>query len=296
MVVEKFPGANTVEVTGGVEEALAALQPGLRASRSTRGSSGRRPSSSRRATTYALLLGARPAAGARARRPVPAAAGATLIACSRSRLAARPPSLVLDLAGHRRSTPWCWPGWCWPLGVVVEDAVVDVENVVRRLRERRGPTTGERASRVIGALARDAAGHGVRDGDRAGRAGAAARARPAVRRLLPAAGGLVRRGGAGLDGGRADRHSGAGSAAAARGGPARASPRAPVARAGCAGVAGRPCRGRPLRGARLAVVALVGARPAVLPPLDQPRLAARVQGVRPVVRWRGRAGDLARRA
>jgi multidrug efflux pump subunit AcrB len=46
LVIEKFPGANTLEVTQGVEEALAAMAP-----RSTPTSSGRRPSSSGRSTT-----------------------------------------------------------------------------------------------------------------------------------------------------------------------------------------------------------------------------------------------------
>ena len=52
LVVEKFPGANTLEVTEGVEEALDELRPGLvRASRPTRPSSGPRPSSRTRSTT-----------------------------------------------------------------------------------------------------------------------------------------------------------------------------------------------------------------------------------------------------
>ena len=52
LVVEKFPGANTLEVTKGVEDALDKLAPGpLRACRPTRRCSGRPPSSRTRPTT-----------------------------------------------------------------------------------------------------------------------------------------------------------------------------------------------------------------------------------------------------
>src|SRR4051812_28075932 len=51
LVVQKFRGANTLEVTNGIEKAIDQMKPGLPGLRSTRRSSGRRPSSSSRSTT-----------------------------------------------------------------------------------------------------------------------------------------------------------------------------------------------------------------------------------------------------
>ena len=53
LVVQKYRGANTVEVTRGVEEAMREMQPGLPGSRSTPRSSGQPRSSSSRWTTCA---------------------------------------------------------------------------------------------------------------------------------------------------------------------------------------------------------------------------------------------------
>ena len=51
LVVERFPDANTADVTEGVEDALRALAPGLAGITVDTSISGRPPSSSRRPTT-----------------------------------------------------------------------------------------------------------------------------------------------------------------------------------------------------------------------------------------------------
>jgi CzcA family heavy metal efflux pump len=143
LVVEKFQGANTLEVTHGVEEALRDLRPGLPGIRID--SNIFRPASFIEIAVHnlgvALLLGClfvvfvliaflfewR-------------AALISLIAIPLSLVAA---GLVLDVRGATINT-MILAGLVVAVGVVVDDAIIDMENIVRRLRLRR--TQGGRAA------------------------------------------------------------------------------------------------------------------------------------------------------
>ncbi len=136
LIVEKFPGTNTLEVTRDVEEALEALRPGL---------SGLEIDASiyRPATfiemaidnlTTALLIGSV---------LVALVLGAlfynwrtaliSLVAIPLSLLAA---GFVLYLYGATFNT-MVLAGLVIAIGAVVDDAIIDVENIVQRLRQRR---------------------------------------------------------------------------------------------------------------------------------------------------------------
>jgi CzcA family heavy metal efflux pump len=133
LVVEKFPGANTLQVTAGIDKALAELKPGLR---------GVRVDSHifRQATfiqmaihnlSLSVLLGCilvvfvliaflfqwR-------------AALVSLLAIPLSLAAA---AITLDLTGSTINT-MVLAGFAVAVGVVVDDAIIDMENIVRRLR------------------------------------------------------------------------------------------------------------------------------------------------------------------
>lgn len=137
LVVEKFPGANTLDVTHGVDNALAALSPGLH---------GIKIDSHifRQATFittaisnlgFAVVLGCilvvfvllaflfewR-------------AAFVSLLAIPLSLAAA---GIVLDAEGATINT-MVLAGFAVAVGVVVDDAIIDMENIVRRLRLWRG--------------------------------------------------------------------------------------------------------------------------------------------------------------
>jgi CzcA family heavy metal efflux pump len=145
MVVEKLPGANTAEVTQGVEAALEEMQPGL--SGITFDPNLFRPVSFIEAATrnlgLALVLGLL---------VLVVLLGAflfdwrvaviSLVAITLSLLAAM---LVLYLRGVTFNT-MILAGLVIALGVVVDDAVVDVDNLRRRLRQRRE----QAASRAAG--------------------------------------------------------------------------------------------------------------------------------------------------
>jgi len=142
LVIEKFPGANTLEVTRGVERALNDLQPGL--SGITVDPNLFRPASFIQAATrnlgLAALLGLVVAV---------ALLGAfllewrvaliSLVTVPLSLLAA---ALVLYLRGATFNT-MILAGLVVALGVVVDDAVVDVDNVKRRLEGRRADDPDE---------------------------------------------------------------------------------------------------------------------------------------------------------
>ena len=136
LVVQKFRGANTVEVTKGVEEAMAEMAPGLRGIEVD--TTIFRPATfieqSIDNLTRAILLGILLVA------LIIVAflfewrtAFISLIAIPLSLVAAL---LVLDLAGATVNV-MVLAGLVVAVGVVVDDAIIDVENIVRRLRQAR---------------------------------------------------------------------------------------------------------------------------------------------------------------
>lgn len=136
LVVEKFPGANTLEVTEGVEEALETLEPGL---------SGMqvddevfRPAGLIEQAldnlTLALVIGGVLLAAALAAFLFEwRAALVSLVAIPSSLIAA---ALLLDLLGQPLNAI-AFACLAAAVAVVVDDAVVGVENVLRRLRQHR---------------------------------------------------------------------------------------------------------------------------------------------------------------
>ncbi|MGI8928931.1 MAG: efflux RND transporter permease subunit, partial [Candidatus Limnocylindrales bacterium] len=136
LIVEKFPWANTLELTRGVEAALAELQPGLPGIEID--TTIFRPATFIEVAlgnlTNALLLGSifvfvvlvlflfdwRTAL-------------ISLVAIPLSLMAA---TLVLHLRGTTINT-MVLAGLVIAVGVVVDDAIIDIENIVRRLRQHR---------------------------------------------------------------------------------------------------------------------------------------------------------------
>ncbi len=145
LVVEKFPGANTVEVTRGVEEALETLRPGLTGVRTD--TSAFRPATYIEAAidnlTLALVISAALVALALAAllfqwRTV----CVCLVTIPLSLVTA---ALVLDALGESFNAI-SFAGLAVALAIVIDDAVVGAENVARRLRQAReegltGPTS-----------------------------------------------------------------------------------------------------------------------------------------------------------
>lgn len=148
LIVEKFPWANTLEVTQGVETALEKLRPGLQGV--SVDSSIFRPATfielSLENLTRAMLIGAllvvmvliaflyewRTAV-------------ISLVAIPLSLMAA---ALVLHLSGSSINT-MVLAGLIIALGEVVDDAIIDVENIVRRLRQHRAEGGTKSAARII---------------------------------------------------------------------------------------------------------------------------------------------------
>ncbi len=133
LVIEKFPGANTIDVTNGIDQAFAQLEPGLKGISID-------PDIFRQASfietairnlTLSVVLGCilvvfvlflflfqwR-------------AALVSLLAIPLSLASA---VLVLDLMGTTINT-MILAGFAVAVGVVVDDAIIDMENIVRRLR------------------------------------------------------------------------------------------------------------------------------------------------------------------
>jgi CzcA family heavy metal efflux pump len=136
LVVEKFPGASTREVTEGVEEALDELQPALAGLRTD--TSVFRPATligdaidniTLTLIIAALLMALIIAAFLLQWRTVFIA----LVTIPVSLVAA---ALVLDLLGETFNAI-SFAGLAVAIAVVIDDAVVSVENVARRLRQRR---------------------------------------------------------------------------------------------------------------------------------------------------------------
>jgi CzcA family heavy metal efflux pump len=148
MIVEKLPWANTLDVTRGVEEALETLRPGLPGIDID--TTIFRPATfielSIHNLTVALIIGAV---------LVVFVLGAFLyewrvalisvIAIPLSLVAA---GVVLYFQGATINT-MVLAGFVVALGSVVDDAIIDVENIVRRLRERRKAGSRLTTARVI---------------------------------------------------------------------------------------------------------------------------------------------------
>ena len=148
MVVEKFPWANTLDVTHGVDQALDELRPGLRGIQMDNHIF--RPAGFIELSIHnlrdALLLGTllvvlvliaflfqwR-------------AALISLVAIPLSLMAA---AMVLYLRGSTINT-MVLAGFVIAVGVVVDDAIIDIENIVRRLRQARAAGDQTPASSVI---------------------------------------------------------------------------------------------------------------------------------------------------
>ncbi len=148
LIVEKFPWANTLEVTRGVEEALEVLRPGLAGI--TIDSTIFRPATfielSIENLTRAMLIGAvlvvlvliaflfewRTAL-------------ISIVAIPLSLISA---ALILYLRGATINT-MVLAGLIIALGEVVDDAIIDVENIVRRLRQHRQEGSSKSTARII---------------------------------------------------------------------------------------------------------------------------------------------------
>src|SRR3989454_9240054 len=148
MIVEKLPWANTLDVTRGVDEALAALKPGL--SGIEIDAQIFRPATfielALRNLTSALLIGCllvilvlgaflfewRAAVISVVARPLSLMAGA----------------LVLYMRGTTINT-MVLAGFVIAVGVVVDDAIIDIENIVRRLRQHRKEGSTKSVASVI---------------------------------------------------------------------------------------------------------------------------------------------------
>ena len=148
MIVEKLPWANTLEVTRGIEHALATMRPGLPGVEID--STIFRPATfieqSMDNLTIALIIGSL---------LVIIVLGAFLfewrvalisvIAIPLSLVAA---GLVLYFMGATINT-MVLAGFVLALGSVVDDAIIDVENIVRRLRQHRLAGSGKSTARII---------------------------------------------------------------------------------------------------------------------------------------------------
>jgi CzcA family heavy metal efflux pump len=158
LVVEKFPGTNTREVTRGVEKALDKLRPGLAGVRTD--TSLFRPASFIEEATDNLMLAI--VAGAALMALMLAAflfQWRTLLIC----LVTIPLSLIaaalaLDLLGESFNAI-SFAGLAIAVAIVIDDAVVGVENVARRLREHRASSGNGSAgigNRPTAAIVREA--------------------------------------------------------------------------------------------------------------------------------------------
>jgi CzcA family heavy metal efflux pump len=151
MIVEKLPWANTLDVTRGVDAALAALKPGLQGVEID--AQIFRPATfielALRNLTSALLIGCL---------LVILVLGAFLfewraavISVVAIPLSLMAGALVLYMRGTTINT-MVLAGFVIAVGVVVDDAIIDIENIVRRLRQhRREGSTRSTASVILAA-------------------------------------------------------------------------------------------------------------------------------------------------
>ena len=149
LIVEKFPWANTLEVTQGVEQALEALRPALTGVEVD--SSIFRPATfiemSIDNLSMALLIGCLLVVLVLALFLFEwRSALISLVAIPLSLMAA---GIVLYLRGTTINT-MVLAGFVIAVGVVVDDAIIDIENIVRRLRQhRREGSTRSTASIIL---------------------------------------------------------------------------------------------------------------------------------------------------
>ncbi|MEA2177011.1 MAG: hypothetical protein QOG77_308, partial [Solirubrobacteraceae bacterium] len=153
LVVEKFPGANTLAVTRGVEDALDRLRPGL-SGMQTDTSVFRPATFIERATdnlTLALVIGC--ALMALALAALLLQWRALLVCLVTIPLSLVAAALVLDLMGQGFNAV-SLTGLAVAVAVVIDDAVAGTENVARRLRRHRGRD----GAPAVSAIVRDASG------------------------------------------------------------------------------------------------------------------------------------------
>ena len=208
MIVEKLPWANTLEVTEGVEEAIQDMQPGLPGMQID--TTIFRPATfieeSIDNLTKALLIGAL------------LVIFVLIFFLFEWRAALISVYLDSDVADRRgivlylRDTTinvMVLAGLVIALGVVVDDAIIDVENIVRRLRQHRQEGSRRSTASVDSrGLARGPKRDRLRDADHRRGDGADLLPDRPDRRVLPAPGGVLRPGRRGLAGRGADRHAG----------------------------------------------------------------------------------------
>lgn len=148
LIVEKLPWANTLEVTRGVEAALEQLRPGLPDieidSKIFRPATFIELSVSN--LTRALLLGCLMVIVVLAFFLLDwRVALISVVAIPLSLMAG---ALVLYLRGATINT-MVLAGFVIAVGVVVDDAIIDIENIVRRLRQHRLERSGKSIARII---------------------------------------------------------------------------------------------------------------------------------------------------
>ncbi len=143
MVVEKFPGANTLEVTEGIEAALDTLQPGLQGISVDTTLFRQATYVDQARDNYALTLGLGLLLALVLIVLFLMQVRATLIAVVSTVVSLSTAVVVLDLLSMGLDNI-VLAGLALATTLVVVEAVVDVEHVVRRLRESPGPD----ASRV----------------------------------------------------------------------------------------------------------------------------------------------------
>jgi len=148
LVVEKFPWANTMEVTRGTEAALDAMRSGLAGLEMD--STLFRPASyiemATRNLSVALLIAA--ALVAVAFGAFLLDARAALIGSLAILLSYMTAVIVLYISGVAINA-MVLAGLAIALGIVVDDAVADVENIMRRLRQHRQASSSKSFARII---------------------------------------------------------------------------------------------------------------------------------------------------
>ena len=180
LVVEKFPGANTLEVTEGVEDALEKLRPGLAGLQTD--TSVFRPATfiedalGQPRRSRSLIGGALLAAGPRSRSCSTGARCSSPWSRSRSRWS--PPRSCSTLLGETLQRDRRSPASPSAVAIVVDEAVAGADHVARRLREQREAGGAPAAAAIVRRRrrARSRAPARVRDAHRAARDRAGGRA------------------------------------------------------------------------------------------------------------------------